>query len=55
MVSQQVFIWKSSDTTKATINSSGLSTGVVAGTAKITAASGTITSNAAVLKVTAIP
>jgi trimeric autotransporter adhesin len=43
--------WNSSDTGVATINSSGLATAVATGTTNITASSGSITSNTAVLNV----
>jgi trimeric autotransporter adhesin len=43
--------WNSSDTSVATINSSGLATAVATGTTNITATSGSITSNTAVLNV----
>ncbi len=46
------FTWSSSNTGVATINSSGLATGVAAGTTNITAKASGITSNAAVLTVT---
>jgi uncharacterized protein YjdB len=43
--------WNSSDTSVATINSSGLATAVATGSTNITASSGSITSNTAVLNV----
>jgi len=46
--------WTSSSTTVATIASTGVATGVAAGTTNITAKSGSITSNAAALTVTAV-
>ena len=45
--------WSSGDQSVATINSSGLATGVAAGTAMITVSAGTVTSNAATLTVNA--
>jgi uncharacterized protein YjdB len=50
-----VLTWSSSDTSKATVNSSGLVTGVSAGTANITAKSGSITSNTSTVTVTTAP
>ncbi len=50
----QTFTWTSSDTNVATIAASGVATGVGAGTAKITAAAGGITSPEATLTVTAV-
>jgi uncharacterized protein YjdB len=44
--------WTSSDATKATVDSSGVVTGVAAGSAMITASAGSIHSNAATLTVT---
>lgn len=47
--------WQSSDNSTATVNADGLATGVVAGTANITASAGDVTSAPAELVVTAIP
>ncbi len=44
-------VWNSANSTVATINPSGLATGVSAGTSAITATSGNVTSNTATLKV----
>lgn len=46
------FTWQSSNTAVASINSSGLATGIAAGTTQITAKAGNVTSNAATLTVT---
>ena len=48
-------IWTSDNTSIATVNSSGLITGVSAGTANVTAKSGTVTSNLSTITVTAVP
>lgn len=45
--------WNTSDNTIATVNSSGMVTGVAAGTANITAKSGSVTSNISTITVTA--
>ncbi|PZA05800.1 Ig-like domain-containing protein [Meiothermus sp. Pnk-1] len=47
------FTWSSSNPAVASINSSGLATGIAAGTTQITAKAGSVTSNAATLSVTA--
>lgn len=47
--------WKSSDTNTATVNASGLATGVAAGSVNITASVDSITSPAAVLTITPLP
>ena len=54
-ISGVAFTWASSATGVATINSSGLATGVSAGTTQITASSGSITSPADTLTVTPPP
>ncbi len=43
--------WDSSDITKATVNSSGLVTGILEGTSNVTASAGIITSNTSVMTV----
>lgn len=55
MPSVTTFTWASTSTSIATINSSGLATGVSAGTTNITAASGAVTSPAVVLTVAQTP
>lgn len=52
-VSGVTFTWASSNTGVATISSSGLATGVAAGSANITAKAGGVTSNTSALTVTA--
>ncbi|MGH8225302.1 MAG: Ig-like domain-containing protein, partial [Gammaproteobacteria bacterium] len=49
------FTWSSSDTGVATINASGLATGVATGTTSITASAQGVTSPAAALSVTTAP
>jgi hypothetical protein len=52
---QPSFSFTSSDTTKATVSSAGVVTGVASGSSNITASSGGITSNAVAVMVTAAP
>lgn len=52
---QPVFTFASSDTGKASISSTGVVTGVAAGSSNITASSGAVTSNSVAVTITAAP
>jgi len=49
----QTIVWNSSDQTRATVSSTGLVTGALAGAASVTATSGALASNAVILTITA--